>query len=162
MGLTAEKVSLGEVCLAEPLNDGQIGALDDELRKIGFELVTGKNEKLVLRIKQFVLSAVRTGKPLNRPLSIEMGEAFNEDYQVLNRAFVEGEGRTIEKYYILQRLEYVKELIEYGELTMKEIAYRTGFSSVAHLSRQFKQFTGLTPTEYKKIGHYQRKCLDKI
>ena len=84
------------------------------------------------------------------------------DYATLSRLFVAAEGRTIEKFYLLQRIEYVKELIEYGDLSIKEIAWRTGFSSVAHLSRQFKQLTGLTPTAYRDLGVSDRKGLDKV
>lgn len=91
-----------------------------------------------------------------------MAEKLKTDYATLSRLFVAAEGRTIEKFYLLQRIEYVKELIEYGDLSIKEIAWRTGFSSVAHLSRQFKQLTGLTPTAYRDLGVSDRKGLDKV
>ncbi len=160
--LSPQSVGLGEAVVSETLTDEKRTELKEALQKIGFELVEDEQEQLVLQIKQLVLQLVRSDKVATLSYSAWLAEQLHCDFSTLSRTFAVHEGRTIEKYYLLQRLEYVKELIEYGELSIKEIAWRTGFSSVAHLSRQFKQLTGLTPTAYKSSDSSHRKALDKI
>ncbi|MFC3366384.1 helix-turn-helix domain-containing protein [Pedobacter fastidiosus] len=91
-----------------------------------------------------------------------MGDRLNKDYGYLSRLFSESEDTTIEKFIIQQKIEKVKELIQYGELNLNEIAWQMGYSSSAHLSNQFKSVTGITPSEFKSLGTKDRKPLDKI
>lgn len=162
LGLTPDSVALGEAHIAETLTAEQTNKVRDALKAIGFDLVEEKNDLTIQQVKQAVLALVRQDKATEAPLSEWLAHKFHTDYTTLNRTFAAAEGRTIEKYYLLQRIEYVKELIAYGELSIKEIAWRTGFSSVAHLSRQFKQLTGMTPTAYKACGHHERQPLDTL
>lgn len=161
--LTPKSVALGEAQVDEVLTPDQVKQVAEALHKIGFELVIDKKVQLVEDIKQAIIAIARTESgAFSASYSTLLAEKLKTDYATLSRLFVAAEGRTIEKFYLLQRIEYVKELIEYGELSMKEIAWRTGFSSVAHLSRQFKQLTGLTPTAYRDLGASNRKGLDKV
>lgn len=161
--LTLKSIALGEAQVAEVLTPDQLRQVADALRQIGFELVMDKKAQLVEDIKQTIITIARTEEgAFSASYSTLLAEKLKTDYTTLSRLFVAAEGRTIEKFYLLQRVEYVKELIEYGELSIKEIAWRTGFSSVAHLSRQFKQLTGLTPTAYRDLGAPNRKGLDEV
>lgn len=160
--LSPQSVALGEAIVSETLTETQWKELRKELHQIGFELVEDEQEQLVQQVKQLILQFVRSNHSSDQAYSTWLANQLHTDFSILSRSFAAQEGRTIEKFYLLQRLEYVKELIEYGELSIKEIAWRTGFSSVAHLSRQFKQLTGLTPTAYKSSDTQHRKALDKI
>ncbi len=91
-----------------------------------------------------------------------MSNALHKDYSYISRLFSEVEGTTVEQYFILQKIEKVKELLVYGEENLSEISYRLGYSSVAHLSAQFKKITGFTPSQFKKLGSTQRKPLDAL
>lgn len=162
LDLTPDRVELGEAHIRENLSPKQIQRVSKALQAIGFELIENANERLVQQTKQLIVEAIRQEKLAQLPLSTILKKQLNRDFSTLSRTFAAAEGRTIEKYFLTQRIEYVKELIEYNELSIKEIAYQTGFSSVAHLSRQFKQFTGLTPTEYKNRGEYNRIGIDKV
>lgn len=155
-------MELGEAHIREDLSPDQLKQVSEALHAIGFELIENANDRLVQQTKQVIVEAVRQEKPSQLSLSALLKARLNMDFTTLSRTFAAIEGRTIEKYFLTQRIEYVKELIEYGELSIKEIAYQTGFSSVAHLSRQFKQFTGLTPTEYKNRGELGRKGIDAV
>ena len=101
-------------------------------------------------------------KPGHVNFSDFLSSELNHDYSYLSHLFSMVEGTTIEKYMILQRIEKVKELLVYDELTVNEISYKLGYSSVAHLSRQFKSVTGLTPSHYKKVREEKRKPLDQV
>lgn len=162
--LTPKGVALGEARVAEDLTPQQLQLVAQALQSIGFELVADKQSQLVANIKQTIIDLVRNkdNALATASFSTVLAERMGQDFALLSRIFAAAEGRTIEKYFLLQRIEYVKELIEYGELSIKEIAWRTGFSSVAHLSRQFKQLTGMTPTAYRQCGLLNRKALDQI
>lgn len=162
LDLTPDRVELGEAHIREDLSSEQLKQVSEALHAIGFELIENANDRLVQQTKQIIVEAVRQEKPTQLSLSALLKARLNMDFSTLSRTFAAAEGRTIEKYFLTLRIEYVKELIEYGELSIKEIAYQTGFSSVAHLSRQFKQFTGLTPTEYKNRGEYDRRGIDGV
>lgn len=161
--LTPKSVALGEAQVDETLSPEQTSQVAEALRQKGFELVMDKKAQIVEDIKQTIITIARAeARGNSESYSTLLAEKLKTDYATLSRLFVAAEGRTIEKFYLLQRIEYVKELIEYGDLSIKEIAWRTGFSSVAHLSRQFKQLTGLTPTAYRDLGVPDRKGLDKV
>ncbi|MFI5130515.1 MAG: helix-turn-helix domain-containing protein [Chitinophagales bacterium] len=157
-GVGYNKVSLGEAVLTKEIAGPELRKLDAELRKVGFELIETRINKIVEDIKKLVLAYITD--PLDvkkRKLSSHITTHLHYDYSYLSDLFSSIEGMTIEQFFILQRIEKVKELIVYEELSLTEIAYQTGFSSVHHLSAQFRKVTGLTPSHFKKIGAEKRK-----
>ena len=120
----------------------------------GFELVDDREATTIARIKAAIVKIVHHAGDLQGRVKLadHLSGLLHKEYSGLTALFTQVEGITIEQYFLLQRLERVKELIKYGELTMSEIADRVGFSSVAHLSTQFKKLTGMTPTAFKEIG----------
>lgn len=162
-GLTVRHVELGEVELdGQPTLD-DLHKLNAALQAEGFELVDDRDAALIARIKAVIVKLVHhSGDTDGRvKLAAHVSDALHKDYSTLSALFSQVEGITIERYFLLQRLERVKELIKYGELNLSEIAFRTGFSSVAHLSTQFKKLTGMTPSAFKQMGQ-GRKELDKV
>jgi len=155
-------VSLGEVELERKLSDEEIKAVDTDLRKVGFELIDTRVNKIIDDIKQAVLQYLNLGMDSqNLKLSTFITDKIPYDYSYLSDLFSSIEGKTIEQYFILLRIEKVKELLVYDQLSLTEISYQTGFSSVHHLSSQFKKVTGLTPSHFKKIGIQKRRALDQ-
>ncbi len=156
--LAFNKVSLGEAELASAPRREQLTELNSELKKVGFELIETRVNKIVEDIKKLVLTYI-TDQSDNkkRKLSAYITRDLHYDYSYLSDLFSSIEGITIEQFFIVQRIEKVKELIVYEELSLTEIAWQTGFSSVHHLSSQFKKTTGLTPSHFKKIGVGKRK-----
>ncbi|MCM1163470.1 MAG: helix-turn-helix domain-containing protein [Muribaculaceae bacterium] len=148
-GLTVKSVKLGEAEIEENLDDEALHMLDSLLAVQGFSRPLSPDEALVDRIKQAVIEHVRAADRCRLNLSACLEEHLNMPYDTLSRVFSAVEGRTVEKYQIGQRVEWVKELLGYGEMTVTEIADHTGYSSAAHLSRQFKAVTGLTPSQYQ-------------
>ncbi|MGQ9644241.1 MAG: helix-turn-helix domain-containing protein, partial [Ignavibacterium sp.] len=135
------------------------------LTENGFELIDSRHARIIERIKITVIESIRDmaeGKLKDISFTDLLQEKLNLSYQYLSTLFSSSEGITIEKYIILQKIEKVKELIVYDELSFSEIAYRLGYSSVQHLSNQFKKITGLTPSHFKKIKNFKRNPLDKI
>ena len=158
-----ENVSLGEVDLTRKLADDELKDLQTSLNKVGFELIETRVNKIVEDIKQRILEYLAMGMDSqNIKLSSFITQKINYDYSYLSDLFSSIEGKTIEQFFILQRIEKVKELIVYDQLSLTEISYQTGFSSVHHLSAQFKKVTGLSPSHFKKIAGEKRKSLDKV
>jgi len=158
-----QKASLGEVDLEHKPSNAQLHDIDTELKKVGFELIEKRINKIIEDIKQAVLEYLNLGMDSeNLKLSSFVSKKIAYDYSYLSDIFSSIEGKTIEQFYILQRIEKVKELLVYDQLSLTEISYQTGFSSVHHLSAQFKKVTGLTPSHFKKIGIEKRKSLDKL
>lgn len=156
-------VALGEVELAQGLSNDQRKDIEEALHKVGFELIDTRVNKLIEDIKQAVMEYLALGMDSqNLKLSSFITKKIPYDYSYLSDLFSSVEGKTIENYFILQRIEKVKELLVYDQLSLTEISYQTGFSSVHHLSSQFKKLTGLTPSYFKKIGIEKRKALDQI
>ncbi len=160
LGYPDAEVTLGLVKVDGELSPDSLGRLADELAGAGFELLRDASLALVERVKAAVIDLVRGADDGRLKLSAYLTASLNVDYRVAAAAFARVEGRTIERYYITQKVEYVKELLDYGELTVSEIADMTGYSSVAHLSHQFRAETGMTPSAYKLTGH--RRPLDKV
>jgi AraC-like DNA-binding protein len=157
------KVSNFEVNLEKKISGKQLESVDEELHKVGFELIDSRVNKIIEDIKQTVMEYLNLGMDSqNLKLSSFITNKISYDYSYLSDLFSSVEGKTIEQYFILQRTEKVKELLVYDQLSLTEISYQTGFSSVHHLSAQFKKITGLTPTHFKKIGADKRKSLDKL
>ncbi len=161
-GLSVRQVDLGEVEVEGQPSLAELHRVNDALRTEGFELVDDRDAALIARVKAVIVKLVHhSGDADGRvKLAEYLSDALHKDYSTLSALFSQVEGITIEHYFLLQRLERVKEMVRYGELTLSEIADRTGFSSVAHLSNQFKKLTGMTPTAFKQIGN--RKELDKV
>lgn len=159
------KVIFGEIHLCDELTDGQKSRLLQNLNKIGFEMIDNQTSGLIEKIKQIVIKRARNemDSETNKiKLSIYISDVVHHEYTYLSSLFSSVEGRTIENYFIEQRIEKAKELLIYDQLTLSQIAHELEYSSVAHLSTQFKKITGLTPTYFKEIGTEKRKALDNI
>lgn len=159
-----KNIQLGEVELSEPISGEQQGRLKEKLASLGFELLDDRRSALVTRIKSAIINLVHGNEMMeqNKKLSVLLSEKLGMDYHYLSTLFSSIEGLTIEKYAILQRIERAKELLMYDEMNLNEIAYSLGYSSVQHLSQQFKKITGLTPTHFKSLKENKRKPLDEV
>ena len=164
MGLHPVSITLGEVALQEPeLDNEQQVHLKDVLEQLGFELIDDKRGRLIEKIKTEIVALVHQHDgELKENLSDYLSKRLRRDYSYISNLFSEVEGTTIEKYFIAQKIERVKELLVYDELSLSEIAYQLNYSSVAHLSAQFKKITGLTPSHFKNIRVEKRKPLDEV
>ncbi|MEZ2338133.1 helix-turn-helix domain-containing protein [Mucilaginibacter sp. RCC_168] len=162
-GLEPLSVELGEVALKKSPEAQQLQALEKSLTSLGFELIDNQKSRLIEQIKTEIIKLVHytdTANPLK--LSVLLADHLNHDYSYLSNLFSSVEGTTIEKYYIAQKIEKVKELLIYNELSLSEISYQLGYSSVAHLSAQFKQVTGMTPSQFKRLQKHDRKSIDAV
>ena len=159
--LTVMSITLGEAETAENLSDSQRHAVAERLHAIGFELLDDPRSLLVEQIRIAVQQWVRMNEERHK-LSDYLSHRLNKDYSALSKLFSEVRGITIERFSILHRIEYAKELLCYSQLATSEIAYRLGYSSPAHLSSQFKQVTGLTPKEFREMGKHDRTSLDAL
>jgi len=160
-----KNIELGEVDLVdEELPPDQLTILSENLKKIGFELIDDKKSKIIERIKTFIIEQVHyQNHQENINLSTSLSENLHYDYNYLSNLFSSIEGITIEQFHIQQKIERVKELLVYDQLSLSEIAFQLGYSSVAYLSNQFKKVTGLTPSYFKKLkDNKQRKPIDKL
>jgi len=163
LGIPVTQIVLGEAELGKELSRPEIESLRERLEHHGFELLDDQKSKLIEQIKTLLINFVHySDEKIKVNLSDYIAEKIGRDYDYLSSLFSEVEGLTIEKYMILQRIERVKELLVYGELSLSEIAFKTGYSSLAHLSAQFKKITGLTPSHYREIRDHKRKPLDKL
>ncbi len=163
LGLAAKGVKLGEVTLEKEPNPEQKANLEKVLSPLGFEIIDDKKSRLIENIKTIIIDLVHhQDSEAKSNLSEVLSNQLHHDYSYLSNLFSEVEGKTIEKYFIAQRIEKVKELLVYDELSLSEIAYRLNYSSVAYLSNQFKKVTGLTPSHFKKIRRDKRKPLDEV
>lgn len=163
LSIPFKKVSLGEVELESKLKSDELKKIEIDLNKAGFELIATRANKVIENIKQAVMEYLNLGMDNeNLKLSSFITKEIPYDYSYLSDLFSSVEGKTIEQFFILQRIEKVKELLVYDQLSLTEISYQTGFSSVHHLSSQFKKVTGLTPSHFKKIGAAKRKSLDSL
>lgn len=163
LDLRIQEIKLGEVTLLDELDSEKRRTIADALEPLGFELIDDKKSQLIERIKTTVIKWVREQdgeRTVN--LSDILADQLHHDYNYLSNLFSEVEGITIEKYHIAQKIERVKELLVYDELSLGEIAYQLGYSSVAYLSNQFKKVTGLSPSYFKKIKEDKRKPLDEV
>jgi len=157
------KVALGEVETTAEIQKEKLEQLEKNLDALGFELLDSSKRQLIEKIKNIIIWQVHYSHEENHyNFSEILSKTLHKDYSYLSSLFSEVEGITIEKYIIHQKIEKVKELIIYDELNLSEIGYKLGYSSVAHLSNQFKKVTGLTPSHFKQVGQNKRKPLDKI
>ncbi len=162
-GIAYNSVNLGEVALDQDPTPEQLDTLNKNLTAIGFELLDDRKEKLVEKVKNIIIALIhRNDDSNNKKLSAILEERLQMDYHYLSNLFSSMEGITIEKYTIRQRIERVKELLTYNELSLSEIADQMEYSSVQHLSQQFKKETGLTPSRFRELKENTRKPLDKV
>ncbi|MBN2613903.1 MAG: AraC family transcriptional regulator [Bacteroidales bacterium] len=163
LGLQYIDVKIGEADIIENILPDQLEQLDVALRKSGLQLMDNKRSILVEKIKSAIIELVHYSEEQIRVnLSDYLSEKLNYDYTYLANLFSEVKGITIEKFYLTHKIEKVKELIVYDELNLTEIAYKMHYSNVAHLSNQFKKFTGLTPTHFKKLKNKRRGTLENV
>ncbi|MBL7974250.1 MAG: helix-turn-helix domain-containing protein [Candidatus Kapabacteria bacterium] len=165
IGIKPVDVRLGEVLLEKEPSERQLETIRTVLEENGFEILDDRRKKTIERIKRSVIDIIQHGteEELERIVfSQYIADKVGAEYQQLSSLFSQHEGITIEKYIIAQKIERVKELMVYDELTISQISYRLGYSSVHHLSNQFKKVTGMTPTEFKKLQTKQRLPLDKV
>ena len=161
--LIASTISLGEVSLSKEPSEKQLSQLKVNLANVGFEVLDDSRKKLIEKIKNIIVEKIHYKEVDEKyNFSAILSKKLHKDYSYLSGLFSEVEGITIEKYLINQKIEKVKELIIYEELNLSEIAFQLGYSSVAHLSSQFKKTTGLTPSNFKKLGFKNRTSLDKV
>ncbi|MEQ3501087.1 AraC family transcriptional regulator [Tenacibaculum sp. SSH1-16] len=163
LGVGVKSIKLGEVILEKELTSDEKESLDKVLLDLGFEIIDDKKRRIIEKIKNLIINLVHHQESETKiNLSELLSNELHHDYNYLSNLFSEVEGTTIEKYFIAQKIEKVKELLVYDELSLSEIAFRLHYSSVAYLSNQFKKVTGLTPSHFKKIRKDRRKPLDEV
>lgn len=158
------EVTLGEVETTEPVSPENLLILHEKLTGFGFELIDDTKSQLIEKIKTLVIELIRykNEEDIKVNYSAYIESKLNKDYNYLSNLFSDVTGVTIEKYIINQKIERVKELLVYDELTLSEISWELGYSSVSALSAQFKKITGLTPKHFKQIKDNKRIPLDKV
>jgi len=153
INLTNVNVSLGRAEFKENLSYSEISAINSILIKSGLEIIEDKKNKIIRDIKAVIVELIHySNENLKVKLSAYISEKLNCSYPFVSKLFSEAEGITIEKYYLQQRIEHVKELLVYKKLTLTEISYRLNYSSLSHLSSQFKNTTGLNASHFKDIS----------
>lgn len=163
LGLQPISVELGEVEIDGEPTETQWTDLDKALKSYGFERIDDRKSRIIEKIKTIIVNLVHyTEGGMSKNLSDVLTEELLLDYAYLSHLFSEVEGVTIEKYFIAQRIERAKELVLYDELSLSQIAFDLGYSSVAHLSNQFKKVTGLTPSHFKQIKDKKRQSLEDV
>lgn len=156
-------VKLGEITTTQKLSDKKLVEFENYIKSIGFELINTRTNIIIEKIKKTILKYVNElHNEKRKNVSDYIREELNYDYSYLSNLFSSVEGITIEHFLINQKIEKTKELLVYNQLSLSEIAYRLGYSSVHHLSSQFKKVTGLTPSHFKKIGASKRMAADKV
>lgn len=163
LGLHYTYVELGETEIKGSISDEQRRQLNAALKKTGLELMDDKKSLLIEKIKNVIVEVVHyTDEQLKINLSDHLSQKLNHNYTYLANLFSEVTGTTIEKFFISHKIERVKELLVYDELNLTEIAYKLNYSSVAHLSNQFKKVTGLTPSHFKHLRSKRRNMLENV
>ncbi len=163
IGVKHTSISLGEIVIDGEIPKQKLTELGGNLSALGFEVLDNNRQQLIEQIKNIIIHKMHYSTDEARyNFSEILSKSLHKDYSYLSGLFSEVEGTTIEKYIIKQKVERVKELIICDELSLSEIAHKLGYSSVAHLSNQFKKVTGLTPSYFKQVGQGKRKPLDKV
>lgn len=163
LGLHPVAVDLGEVEITGELEGYQRQDIRAALQKFGFALLDDKKSVVIERVKNLIIDLVQNkNSQLKTNLSDYLSRELNHDYTYITNLFTQVEGTTIEQYFIAQKIERVKELLVYDEMSLSEISYQLNYSSVSHLSKQFKKVTGLTPSHYKQLKEKKRNPLDEL
>lgn len=162
LGLNYKSIELGQVEIEEDLTPPQLEELNEALKRSGIELIEDKKSLLMEKIKVLILELIQfSDEPLDIKLSEYLSKKLMHDYTYLSNMFSESQGITIEHFYIIHKVEFVKELLVYDELNISEIAWKLNYRSVSHLSNQFKKMTGLSPSFFKRIKKERRKINDQ-
>ena len=163
LGLAVKDIKLGEITLEKEATPEQKSTLAENLLSLGFEIIDDKKGRIIEQIKNIIINLVHhQDNDTKTNLSDMLSSQLHQDYNYLSNLFSAIEGITIEKYFIAQKIEKVKELLVYDELSLNEIAFQLNYSSTAYLSNQFKKVTGLTPSHFKKIKEEKRTPLDHL
>ena len=163
IGINPISVDLGEIELQNDITENQKSELLKNLLAVGFDLIDDRKSKTIDKIKTLIIDLVQNGQnDLRTNLSEYISQKLHQDYNTLSNLFSEVENTTIEKYFINLKIEKVKELIIYDELSLSQIAYSLNYSSVSHLSNQFKKVTGFSPTYFKNIKTIKRKQIEDL
>ena len=164
LDLTPVNVSLGEMLLKEDdIDEGVLQKLDNNLEAIGFERIDSKRSQLIERIKNTVIQQIHhSANQMTITWSQLLSDKLHYEYNYLSNLFSSTEGITLEQYIIRQKVEKIKELLMYDELTLNEIAWQLGYNSPAYLNSQFKKVTGMTPGQFKKLQKKDRSTLDRL
>ena len=163
LGINFNSVELGEVDVSEKLSYNQKELLKSSLKSYGLEVVDDRRTVLVEKIKAIIIDLVYySDESANMKLSYILSEKLQLNYNYLAKVFTEELGITVEKYIIMQKVEHIKELMMYGELNMTQIADKLNYSSVAHLSLQFKKVTGYSPSMYRQLTGNRRMSIEEI
>jgi AraC family transcriptional regulator len=164
LGFTVKNVALGHAEIMPDPDEEQLQLIAAALKVPGFELINKETDKTVEAIKNIIIELVHHSdlSELRASYSDLIANGIGKDYAHLSRLFSNSQDTTIERFIIEQKVEKIKEFLEYGELNLNEIAYEMGYSSSAHLSAQFKSITGLTPSQFKTSTQHHRTPIDKI
>lgn len=162
-GIATENIQLGEVETVSELSEDELKMLAENLESAGFEILENQSQKLIEKAKNAIIQKI-AGLDIDEDflLSEFLSETLHREYSSVSKTFSQNHGITLEQYFILQKIEKVKELLIYNESTLSEIAVMLGYKSVQHLSSQFKNTTGFTPSQFKKLKVNKRKPLDSI
>ena len=163
MNIKVKNINLGEVETASEIPEKDLESLEKKLEETGFKRIKDSVHQLTEKIKNLIIVKIsELDIDDNFLLSEFLSSQLNKDYSSLSKTFSQNESITLEQFFILQKIEKVKELLLYNELTLTEIAGKLGYKSVQHVSSQFRNSTGFTPTEFKKLKVHNRKPLDQV
>lgn len=163
LGFSPVSVELGEVELAVEISGADKQAINRSLQQFGFTVIDDAKSRMVEQVRTAIVELVYgKNNDLVTNLSDYLSEKLGRDYAYISHLFTQVEGTTIEQWYIAQKIERVKELLIYDELSLTEISYLLNYSSVAHLSRQFKKVTGLTPSHFRSVRDQRRRAIDEL
>ena len=162
-GLHPIRVELGEVDIEEDLSQEEVAGLEKVLHEVGFEFMSDRKTRLVEQMKTAIIDLVYQQENLPKvTLSEYLSRQIGQDYSQLSNLFSECQGTTLNQFYITHKIERTKELLVYDELNLSEIAAILDYSSVSHLSNQFKKVTGFTPSQFKNLRKTPRRSIDKL
>ncbi len=161
--LPASYIRLGEVELKKPPMDGKLKKFAEALQQNGFELLDDQKTQQIEQIKNLLIKQVQSGRVAEHfSISKYLSAAVFKDYSAISKLFSAVEGITMEQFFIRQKIEKAKEWLMYNEKSLSQMAFDLGYSSTQHLSGQFKKLTGMTPSEFKKLGALNRKSIDNV
>jgi AraC-like DNA-binding protein len=162
-GIKLKSISLGEIETESEISDEDLLFVEKDLEKTGFERIKDSAHQLIEKIKNLIIIKIG-GLDIDENFLVSefLSDALHKDYSSLSKTFSQNENITLEQFFILQKIEKVKELLLYNEFNLTEIAGKLGYKSVQHLSSQFRNSTGFTPTDFKKLKVHTRKPLDFV
>lgn len=161
LGFKYRTLAFGEIEFLEKISEKQIKELEAELEEYGISIIENQKIVLVEKIKEAIMEIVYAAEPINVKASVYLTDKLKHSYGYLSNLFSEVTFRSIENYLMLQKIEYAKNLILKDNLTLTEVAYKLNYSSVAHLSTQFKNITGITPSQFQRIINKRREIINK-